>query len=65
MLDKNKDGFISPDEFLGRKPLFDIDLDHDGKVSLKEYVTVQNQKGEEVAAKSSAPAAGSSMPGNK
>jgi hypothetical protein len=62
MLDKDKDSSVSPEEFLGRKPQFEIDLDHDGKVSLKEYVTVQNQKGEEIGAKSSAPAPGGSQP---
>lgn len=62
MLDKDKDGCVSPGEFLGRKPQFEIDLDHDGSVSLKEYVTVQNQKGEEAVARSNAPAAGGSQP---
>jgi|WetSurMetagenome_2_1015567.scaffolds.fasta_scaffold184793_1 hypothetical protein len=62
MLDKDKDSLVTPDEFLGRKPQFEIDIDHDGKVSLKEYVTVQNQKGEEVGAKSSASAPDSSQP---
>ncbi len=47
MLDGNKDGKVTFVEFTATTPMFDVDLDKDGKVSAAEFIKVNNQKGEE------------------
>jgi Ca2+-binding EF-hand superfamily protein len=47
MLDGNKDNYLSFEEF-AQDPMFDIDFNKDGKITLEEYRKANNDAGKKV-----------------
>ncbi len=69
MLDKDKDGYLTKADILAAIPMFEVDTNKDGKVSIEEFVEANKKAAEQMAAggQGGAPggAPGGSTPGSQ
>lgn len=63
MLDSNKDLILTKAEFTASKPIFEVDTDKDGKVTLKEFADANKKAAENMGSGGQGGAPGGAAPG--